>query len=267
MPPYRSSVKYRGSWTTARGTRVSDRRGLNRNVRRWQARARPGYRTVARTRGWAAAGEMKYFDTFLASTALVQPVTWDTTEFDPATFLTFCVPVKGTGINQRIGREIRLHKFKLRGQIRVIVQANQTATDGACQVRMLLVLDTQTNATQIAGENVMEAPGTASAANNCMTFMNLDSLGRYRILKDKTMVLTNPNLAWDGTNMEQQGLVKPFKINHTFKNPVAVHFNAANGGTIADIVDNSLHLLIAATNIDLAPTVLYEARVSYKDPQ
>ncbi len=254
---------------TRSGLALGPRRQLTAPRRRLFApTGRRGYQTVARTRGWAGArSEMKYFDTTKALTAIVAATTWAGTELDPGTFDTFCVPVKGTGIDQRIGRAINIHKIKINAHLFINSQANQTATDAACLTRIALYLDTQTNAAQSQGEQVFQDPGTASISNNAMTFQSLATLGRFRMLKDKRIVMQNPNIAYDGTNMEQMGLIRSCKINHTFRNPIKVHFNETNGGTIADIVDNSLHLIAATTNTGLAVSIIYEARVSYKDPQ
>ncbi len=228
---------------------------------------RRGYSTVARTRGWAGArSEMKYFDTTKAAASISAPsASWAGTEIDPATFLTFCVPVKGTGINERIGRQINIHKIKIRALINVAFQANQTAADSATAIRYLLYVDQQTNAAQVQGETLMDAPGTSAPSNNMCTFQNLDSLGRFRVLKDKQLVMQNPSISWDGTNVEQSGLSRLVKISHTFRKPLNVHFNETNGGTIADIVDNSIHMLAVSSSTALGAEISYEARVSYKD--
>ncbi len=232
---------------------------------RWRARARPGYRTVARTRGWAASpGEIKYFDSTKAATALVAADDWLATEFDPATLNCLFVPVKGTGINQRIGRKVTVQKIKIRGMIISAAQANQTATDASSVIRMALVHDMQTNAVQAQGEEVFAAPGTAASTNAVVSFRSLATFGRFNILKERFFTFQNPNLSYDGTNMEQNGIVKTFKLNYTFKKPLDVNFNAANGGTVADIVDNSFHLIVNASGITLAPLILYECRTSYK---
>ncbi len=263
MPP---RARVRGtSYRTAMGTRVIDKRRQSRWGYRTLARARPGYRTVARTRGWAAEpNEIKYFDTTKAATALVASVDWTGTEFDPATFNTLCVPKKGTNINERIGRKISVMKIKIRGMIVCAAQANQTATDAATVIRLALVQDMQTNATQMQGEQVFKAPSTAAAPNAVVTWRSLDTFGRFNILKEKFFTIQNPNLSWDGTNMEQNGIVRTFKLSHNFKKPVDVNFNAADGDTVADIVDNSFHVICNASAITLTPLILYEARVSYK---
>ena len=72
-------------------------------------------------------------------------------------------------------------------------------------------------------------------------------------------------MTYDGTNVEQAGLSKPFKFNITFKKPINVRFNNTNGGTIADIVDNSLHLIALTDNDNLAPAISYYSRVDYKE--
>lgn len=224
---------------------------------------RKGFSSVARTRGAAVTGEMKYFDTTLALSAISEDNTWANTEMDPATFLTFCVPVVGAGINQREGKGIKILKWKLRGNINCAQQTNQTGADPATTVRIIAYLDKQTNSAQAQGENLMT--GTASDATAMLSFQNIDFFGRFRVLWDKTFTLQNPNGSYDGTNIEQYGLSKFFKFNIKFKKPISVRFNNTNGGTIADIVDNSLHMIAVCDNDDLAPTLSYYSRVDYKE--
>ncbi len=144
-------------------------------------------------------------------------------------------------------------------------QVDQTVPDAGVTIRMAIVQDMQTNATQAQGEQVYAAPTTASAFNAVAAYQSLDTLGRFKILKDVYFTMQNPNISWDGTNLEQQGLVRSFAHTVSFKRPVVVNFNATNGGTIADIVDNSFHVLATASNVDLVPTIVYQARVCYKD--
>lgn len=83
------------------------------------ARPRSGYATVARTRGVYSKGEMKYFDTERSVTAIPASTDWTATEFPPnvGTPTTLVVPTVGSAINQRIGREIKVYKIKIRGNI------------------------------------------------------------------------------------------------------------------------------------------------------
>ncbi len=69
----------------------------------------------------------------------------------------------------------------------------------------------------------------------------------------------------DPANIIQQGLILPFKLTCRFPKGVVTRFNITNGGTVADIVDNSFHLLINSTSIILGPTISYQVRVMYTD--
>lgn len=225
---------------------------------------RKGYRTVARSRGPMATGEMKYYDSSLLAGNVQFSTDWTGTELDPSTTSCLFVPGQGSQINQRIGRKVKVMKLKMRGVITCVSQSDQTGADSASLIRLVVVQDTQTNGTQMQGENVF---GELSVdTNSAVTwFSNPDNFGRFKILKDKMFNLENPSMAYDGTNIEQSGLARYFKFNINFKKPVVVNFNATNGGTVADIVDNSFHVIAVATATGIAPTLSYMCRVSYKE--
>jgi len=223
---------------------------------------RKGYSSVARTRGAAVTGEMKYFDTEKDGTALPASNEWTGTEFD-LTANSLFTPVVGAGVNQRIGKEAKVLKIRINGLIVAPSQADQVAADSSSLCRVMLVQDTQTNAAQMQGENLMTSGTTDTIGIN--TFQNIDNFGRFRVLGDKFISLQNPNMSYDGTNVEQAGLIKRFKFVYKFKNPVKVRFNNTNGGTIADIVDNSFHIIANSHNISLAPQISYYSRFYYKE--
>lgn len=228
-------------------------------------RPRKGYSSVARTRGAQVTGEMKYFDTERTSVAIAASVDWTGTEYDPATFNTLFAPTVGAGVNQRIGKSVKVHKIKIHGLLNVPAQANQAAADVADVVRLAVVQDCQTNAAQAQGEQVFTSPTSATAYQAVCSFQNIDNFGRFKVLKDKTIKFPQPILAYDGTNIEQGGFEIPFKFSLNFKTPVVVRFNATNGGTIADIVDNSWHVMANATGVTTAQTIIYNSRVCYKE--
>lgn len=210
-------------------------------------------------------GEMKYFESELFSSSLTAPNNWAGTEIDPSTLNTLFVPSPGSGINNRVGRKVEVQKVKLRGNIVVQPQANQTATDAAALIRIIMFMDKQTNGTQAQGEELMSTPANASPYTTICQFQNLANLGRFQVMKDIIVPLQNPTIAYDGTNMEQSGFTVPFSMFHKFKKPVTVHFNSTDGGTVADIVDNSFHVIAMCTSTNLSPLVFYKARTSYKD--
>jgi len=243
--------------------------------RKVETKARKGYKTVARTRGVYSTGEMKYFDTRLAATALPAAADWLATEFDPTatieatpvnTPLTLCAPVVGSAINQRIGREIKVHKIKMRFNVNAPAQAGINAADPGSNIRIQLVQDTQTNSTQMQGEQLMTA--TADINSAMLGYQSLNNFGRFRVIKDKFLTLNNPAIANDTGatgGVVQQGLIKTFKFSINFKKPIPVRFNATNGGTVADIVDNSFHIIANTNATGLAPTLSYFCRVAYKE--
>lgn len=245
-----------------------------KRTRAYRKAKRRNYTTVARTRGVYAVGEMKYFDVESSSQAIVAATGWAGTELQPNVAVpgkavpgTFFAPVVGSAINERIGREVKVHKIKIRGIINVAPQTAQSTADTAAIVRLLFVHDTQTNSAQVQGEQVMQPSVTAAAFNNTFTFQNLANFGRFNVKKDKMITLGDPNMAGEiaAGNVVTAGLARPFKMTIKYTKPVSVRFNATNGGTIADIVDNSWTLLGTCSNASLIPTISYQARVCYKE--
>lgn len=243
--------------------------------------ARQGYSSVPRTVGWVGKGEMKYFDTALELQAIsAVTTTWGAgTIVDPAatinlgdatvaTPLTLCVPKVSASLNGRIGREIKVHKIKIRGFVNVPPQAAQAAADTSATIRLVLVQDMQTNASQMTSAQLFNDTYAGGSINTTIhSFQNPNNFGRFRVLKDKFIVISNANLAGSPTaaDVVQQGLQRHFQFSIKFKKPVPVRFNATNGGTVADIVDNSFHIVCGTTNTNYAQTLSYYCRCAYKE--
>lgn len=210
-----------------------------------------------------AVTERKYFDSQLnGATINADASSWAGMEQDPATLNTLFAPVQGDDYLNRQGRKVQVLSLKIRGFIDAPAQANQTAADVGQLMRLILVMDKQTNAAQLNAEDVISS-GSGTVA--LQMFQNPAFFGRFRVLKDKTFVLQNPTLSWDGTNMEQTGLVREFKFTIKFKKPVLVHFNSTNGGTVADIVDNSFHLIMNSNNTAMGCRLFYKCRTTFID--
>lgn len=225
----------------------------------------------------APVGEMKQFDCERTAALAATTTTWVAgTLQDPDTTINLgaaavanplCLfaPTVGAGLNQRIGRSVKMLKCKVQGFVAIPVQAAQGAADSSTKVRIILVLDKQTNAAQMTSAQLMRDAGSAGTTIN--SYQNPDNFGRFHVLKDKTMSLSNLNMTGSPTagDVIQAGMNRPFKLSYRFRNPVEVHFNATNGGTVADIVDYSLHMIVAANSIAYAPSVTYYSRVSFKE--
>lgn len=238
---------------------------------------RAGYSSVARTRGAAVKGEMKYYDTSLTATALVATTTtWVAgTMQDPTgsinlgdpSLIPQCLfaPKATASLNGRIGRATNMMKIKLNGLISVPPQAAQAAADASTEVRVMLVMDTETNSAQMTGAQLMNDAFDPSGTLN--SFQNPNNFGRFRVLKEKRFSISNLSITGVavGNTVIQAGTARPFKMSHNFKKPVQVRFNATNGGTVADIINNSLHIVAAVNDATYVPTLSYYTRVSYKE--
>ena len=86
--------------------------------------ARRGYGTVARTRGVYGSGETKYFDSERTTILLLQSNNWVATEFVPTGIDCLFAPAEGASIDERIGREVRVQKIKIRGTITTDIFTN-----------------------------------------------------------------------------------------------------------------------------------------------
>jgi len=250
----------------------NSRHARNQNLRA----TRPGYGSTPRTVGALPSGEMKYFDCERNITSLTAATTsWPAgTMFDPtstinlgaaavAAPLCLFAPTVGSALNQRIGRKVQILKIRVVGTLSTIAQTGQPAADPGAKIRVILVMDKQTNATQFTPSQLFTP--TSTADNSLHAFQNPNDFGRFQVLKDKTIVLANPSVAGATPAIDQMGLKTQFKFNIVFKTPLQVNFNATNGGTVADIIDNSLHIMCASDTIALAPQLAYYTRVCYKE--
>lgn len=210
-----------------------------------------------------AITERKYFDSELDGSAIgSSTTTWAGREQDPATLNTLFAPITGDDFNHRTGRKVQVIAIKIKGYVNIPAQADQTAADQPYLARIILVQDRQTNAGQLNAEDVISSGGTNQAIN---MFQNPAFFGRFRVLQDKFIAFSPPTMTYDGTNVEQAGMIRNFKFNIKFRKPVVMHFNSTNGGTVADIVDNSFHIIANAQSSQLAGTLNYKCRTTFID--
>jgi len=220
-------------------------------------------RSVARTRGPNVGRmELKVFEGARSITSLAATTAdWTNTEYDVnvgVAALCLFAPTMGNDIVSRVGRKVFMRKLKIRG----VFTMEGGTVDSPTEIRYVVYMDCQTNATQAQGEQVLGYGGPAAivAANAVHMFMNPANFGRFKILKDKVIVLKDTNLVAGGAGQYQ---VVPFKCNVNLN--TIVNFNAGNSGTVTDIVDNSLHLIAMANGTNGVPKIQYMSRVTYTD--
>jgi len=227
------------------------------------------YRTVARPRGSGGA-ETKIFESAIAGiTIATVSVSWQDTELDPlvtpvANIKTLFAPVQGNAINNRIANKVFVKKIVIRGAVYVPAQINQSTLDNAPIVRLVMFMDKQTNGTQVQGETLLSTPVNSSVV--CpWGFQNVENFGRFQVIKDKFITFPSQMASYDGVNVEVGGSTRMFKFTYKPKVPIKIQFNATNGGTVADIVDHSFHLIGATTTTGAAAEISYIARTYYTD--
>jgi len=208
-------------------------------------------------------GENHYFDATLNNFPCpVQTTSWSATNINPTGFNTLVAPILGDDINNRSGRKIFVKKIRINGILEAAPQVNQSATDAAVYIRMLLYQDMQTNGSQTGVDNLVLSSGAAT--NATLMHQNTGTLRRFKVWKDKTFIFQNPAivaLTAAGTTAAQQGLTKSFKWN--IRPNCYMNFNIVNGGTIADIVDNSFNMIANATSGAIAVNISYKARAVF----
>lgn len=234
-------------------------KNMNRGVR---ASPRP-ILYVPRTPGGQVVAERKYFDSQLATHAIaITTVSFTGAEADPTGggINTLFAPQQGNDISNREGRSCWVHNITVRGVLKITPQASQTTGDKGQTIRLILVMDKQSNGTQMASEDLI---ASGNSVPMFFGFQNTANFGRFQILKDKMISFQPFPIAGNGTTLIQGGCSRIFKLKYSFKTPIKVNFNSTNGGTIADIVDNSFHFIAARDDSDTPVNLDYKSRVSF----
>jgi hypothetical protein len=206
--------------------------------------------------------EVKFFDA-AASHILVDQ--WTGSECDPThtsagakACLALNVPLVGTGEEQREGRKYTITGIHIRGRIYRAVASDQADCVQPSIVRVVLYQDRQTNAAQSQGEQVFR---DVANFDDPFTFRNLEYSKRFNVLWNKTFSLYNCVAGTDGANtLSLASNNRAFQIN--IQKKIVVNCNTTDGGTVADIIDNSLHL-IACSTVTGVDTLDYCSRLRF----
>ncbi len=254
MPPKR---RRRGAM------RRTPRAGRGQKRRRTGFIKGTGTTFAARRRNIRTAGflgiETKYHDTSLVARTMTAPTNATGGEADPATLNTLFAPTQGTGAQNRDGRKVLIKSLQLKGTLEIPVAVNQTLLNRTAVVFMAVVWDKQTNAAQLNSEDVFENQANdARVATSLLRGVERGS--RFQILKTWTIDMPQVVATYDGTNMEKSGVHVSFETFLKLNIPVEY---VANGGTIADVQDNSLHLIAFASNVDQGILLTYNCRTRF----
>ena len=220
-------------------------------------------------------GETKYVDAFKNNAAITVMSSaadgnWASTEFNPNNSggALGCLPVpsQGNGYSNRDGRKFFMKNIRINGLI-TWPSITAGATLGVGPVRIIIVKDTRTNQVSLSGEDVI---GGGLGSNDVATLSgdgnglclptNPKGWGRYRIMYDRTFEPPLASAAGVTAALHQQNIKLPFSIN--IKANCEVNMDDVDG-TIANVVDNSFHMLCACQDSSADALVGYYARTSF----
>lgn len=194
--------------------------------------------------------EKKFIDYTFPDTVL--PATLAGAEADPATALSISVCAQGDGESNRDGRKNIITDIGIKGHVKLPGVA-AVQLPNIC--RVVMVLDTQSNGSQLNAEDVY-----LNASNIEHAFRNLQFTKRFKVLKDQTFILNAMAGSGDGTNNDTGGVIQAFNWYITgLKIPVQYTSTTA---IIGNVVDNSIHIL-AWRSTGAAVTLAYESRVRF----
>lgn len=226
-----------------------------------------------------AVTERKYHDLQLTGYpvySLTSPGSWTLTLVDPygpdpaggATPIyngCFNSITPGYTWQQRVGRKVQIISLKIHMEIGLTAGTVSPASPIVAQlVRFVLYIDKQTNGTiSNAGELLFSGPNNELPIQY---FQNGSSFGRYKILLDKKFTL-NPNVYYNysSNSVANNGNNRQFDITYSFNPPLTVHYNAGVSGTVADIIDNSIHMCCACDQSIPGCFISYKSRVTFFD--
>lgn len=229
-----------------------------------------------------AVPETKYFDVGISNTQTWAGTDWSATEIPCDNYVnssgtaaaytdSALIPTaNGSGYGQVTGNKYSIKKIRVRGEFYSTRLETQTTVDYHHTVRMMLIQDTQPNGAQAQGEDIMQDLG--AAGENLFSFMRVASnLGRFRILKDKFVVLqpaTSSNNAAAAT-ISTVGNASLFKFQFVPKTPIQVSIKSGNATpTVAGLVNQNIFLLVASNYAGLAASLSINAasRCYYTEP-
>ncbi len=191
--------------------------------------------------------EKKFLDTYHTSSAI--SIATDATggEHAPTAGSVGCISAASVGdaATNRDGKHMRIQSIEVKGTVYSPNFVNQTAGIDAISAAVFLVLDTQTNGNTINSEDVFKMINP-EAAMNSIPSRNLLFGRRFKVLKAWHFNMESPQGSWDGTNMEMSGFVRTFE--YFSKANIDVNYNIGTTADVANVVDNSLHIIAFQDN-------------------
>ena len=217
---------------------------------------------VRRVVNSAIGAELKYYDTNSTGINIVTSATCAGGEVDESATLCATTIAQGDGEQNRDGRKCMVQSVHYKGIINVGEVANESSPDVYPTIFIAMVLDKQTNGGQLSSEDVFTNPG--AIASLCATpLLNLTNRSRFQVLKTWKMdTMPVSSIVHDGTNYDRYGRQIRWELYHRFKNPLKCTYSGTTS-TIANQVDNSVHLIAFTSSDTFSPQIRYNCRTRF----
>lgn len=205
--------------------------------------------------------EKKFLDTCKAVTAVPGAAAMTGGEFDPSTGCTGCLscPAQGDTEQARDGKRFVIDSLILKGYVNNPESASE-AVVAANKIFVAVILDTQTNGAQLNSEDVFKNL-LATGAGTVNPTKNLLFGKRFRILKSQVWDLTPIGSAPAGL-IASAAVRKDFDWYIPFKGGLPVNCNAGTTADVANVADNSLHIVAFSTTGNAQ--IAYNARIRFQ---
>jgi len=152
---------------------------------------------------------------------------------------------QGTDYNARVGRKLVMKSLFIRFQ----KEFSTTAPTKPVNIRVIVVLDKQTNGVLFSNANLLQF--VASAGQSLTSPINLDNRDRFVIIKDKTLSL-------NGT-AQATCFFKAFKrLDHEV-------IYGGTGATVGNITSGSLNIVTITDYSPIDMIVNFNTRVRFSD--
>jgi len=215
--------------------------------------------------------EKKFLDTARTQIAVGGAVALTGGEYDPSATSGSgggsggCVgclscPAQGDTEQSRDGKRIVIDSLILKGNVNYNASASQAVSESQ-KVFVAVVLDTQTNGAQLNSEDVFKNT-SADASTVCDPMKNLLFGSRFRILKSQVYDLTPTGTFGAGTGAHY-GTQREFDWYIPFKGGLPVNLNAGTTADVANVIDNSIHV-VAFANVNNSCELAYNARIRFQ---
>lgn len=211
--------------------------------------------------------EKKFLDMAKESTAIAANAALTAGEYNPSSGCTGCLscPAEGDSEQQRDGKKFVIDSLILKGYV-MNGESTGEAPESSTKVFVAVVLDTQTNGAQMESEDCFKNT-YANPLTNADPMKNLLSGNRFRILKSQVFDLTPTGISAAAATTAHWAVRREIDWYIPFKGGLQVNLKAGDGNSgknadVANVVDNSLHV-IAFSTVG-GSTIAYNARIRFQ---